>query len=564
MSDDPAQELAPAVAETHTSTLVFVGDRAYKLKRPVDLGFLDFRTREAREAACHREVDLNRRLAPDVYLGVADVSGPDGDPWDHLVVMQRMPVERRLSTLVDAGEEEVVHDALDDVAHQLATLHGVSPPTGDRAAVASPEALGERWEEALSTLRDLDDEVVSPDVVDGLGASATRYLEGRGPLFTQRTGKGRIVAGHGDLRAEDVFVLDGGCRILDCLDFDDDLMWGDGLLDAAFLAMDLHDAARPDLAEAFLDRYAELAADRWPASLAHHLIAYRASVRAKVAAVRVQQGHDEAGDEVRRYVELCTAALARGRVRLVLVGGTPGTGKSTLARALADRTGMVVLSSDEVRDDVDPADGDGAPSGVGEGRYAPEHKARVYEELRRRAEELLGHGESVVLDASWSDADERDAPGRSRRARRRRWSSGAAPRPPRRPTPGSGRGRPRATTPPTPTRRWRPRWENALPTGPRPPRSTPSRSPGSSPIASSRPSTSGADRRPDGRGRPPGWHGHPASTIRAAEKSARHPEPGQRRSSRSAPSPTSTRSRTHLVATWGKLSGPGVVSWVKT
>lgn len=406
VSDDPTADLAPAVAETHTSTLVFIGDRAYKLKRPLDLGFLDFRTREAREAACHREVELNRRLAPDVYLGVADVSGPDGEPWDHLVIMRRMPVGRRLSTLVEQGED--VADALADVAHQVAVLHAASPPAGAHAEVGSAATLRRHWDEVFALLRELGPTVVGPDRVDALESEVAAYLGGRDPLLDRRVADGHIVAGHGDLRAEDCFVLDDGVRILDCLDFDDDLMWGDALLDVAFLAMDLRDLGRPDLAEGFLARYAELAADRWPDSLAEHLVAYRASVRAKVAAVRVQQGHDEAAADVRRFVDLCAASLARGRVRLVLVGGSPGTGKSTLARALADRTGMVVLSSDEVRDDLEPSGGDG-PTGVGEGRYAPEHRARVYDELRRRARELLGAGESVVLDASWSDADERDA-----------------------------------------------------------------------------------------------------------------------------------------------------------
>ena len=111
---------APGFAETHSAVVWFLGDRAYKVKKPVDLGFLDFRTREAREAVCHREVELNRRLAPDVYLGVADVIGPDGQTCDHLVVMRRMPDDRRLSTLLAAGEP--VEDHLWHIAHRLATI----------------------------------------------------------------------------------------------------------------------------------------------------------------------------------------------------------------------------------------------------------------------------------------------------------------------------------------------------------------------------------------------------------------------------------------------------------
>ena len=111
----------PGVAETHSAYVFFVGDRAYKLKKAVDLGFLDFTTREAREAVCHREVELNRRLAPDVYLGVADVHGPDGTLCDHLIVMRRMPVDRRLSALLAA--DVPVDDHLRHLAHLLAAFH---------------------------------------------------------------------------------------------------------------------------------------------------------------------------------------------------------------------------------------------------------------------------------------------------------------------------------------------------------------------------------------------------------------------------------------------------------
>ncbi|MGQ0432318.1 MAG: hypothetical protein ACT452_07920, partial [Microthrixaceae bacterium] len=114
-----------AVAETHISVVFFVGDRAYKLKKPVAPGFLDFSTRELREGACHREVELNRRLAPDVYLGVADVVGPDGAPCDHLVVMRRLPADRRLAALVAAGAD--VDDHLRELARLVAAFHAAAP-----------------------------------------------------------------------------------------------------------------------------------------------------------------------------------------------------------------------------------------------------------------------------------------------------------------------------------------------------------------------------------------------------------------------------------------------------
>ena len=134
---------APGLAETHSAIVFFVGDRAYKLKKPVDLGFLDFSTPEARRAACHREVELNRRLAPDVYLGVADVHGVDGSICDHLVVMRRMPAERRLSTLVVDGAD--VESELWHLAHLLAAFHARaerSPAADDVASVSATRAPG--------------------------------------------------------------------------------------------------------------------------------------------------------------------------------------------------------------------------------------------------------------------------------------------------------------------------------------------------------------------------------------------------------------------------------------
>ena len=128
-----------AVLETHAAVLFFVADRAYKLKKPVNLGFLDFRSRADRERVCHREVELNRRLAPDVYLGVADVIGPDGEPCDHFVVMRRMPAERRLSSMIRAGEP--VDDELRHLARMLAAFHATARRGPEISAEGTRDAL---------------------------------------------------------------------------------------------------------------------------------------------------------------------------------------------------------------------------------------------------------------------------------------------------------------------------------------------------------------------------------------------------------------------------------------
>jgi aminoglycoside phosphotransferase family enzyme/predicted kinase len=392
--------------ETHTAVVMLIGDRAYKMKKPVSLGFLDFTTREAREAVCHREVELNRRLAPGAYLGVWDVLDPRGEPCEHLVVMRRMPAERRLATLVRQGAE--VSDELRHIAHIMAAFHSTAQRTPAISREGTRDAIRGRWMDSFAQVMPFRGGVLDDDLAGQIEGETLRFLAGRGPLFDRRLAEGRIVDGHGDLLAEDIFLLPDGPQLLDCIEFDDRLRAVDGLDDIAFLAMDLERLGQAGSGARLLDWYAEFAADPAPTSLRHHFVAYRAFVRAKVACLRHAQGGDAAGEaagDVARHAELTAAHLRRGRVSLVLVGGAPATGKSTLAGALADQLGAVVISSDHVRKELaglDPLTS--AAAAYGEGIYTPQWTERTYAELLKRAEALLGLGESVVLDASWTRA----------------------------------------------------------------------------------------------------------------------------------------------------------------
>ncbi|MFG2090539.1 MULTISPECIES: AAA family ATPase [unclassified Spirillospora] len=397
-----------AVSETHIGVVFFVGDRAYKLKKPVDVGFLDFSTRELRERACHEEVRLNRRFAPDVYLGVSDVHAPGGgEVCDHLVVMRRMPADRRLSTLVEAGAP--VEDALRDTARILAAWHAEAPRGPQIAAQGTRDAVRGRWNDSFDQVRPFHDRAVDGAAATEVEELTTAFLAGREALFDARIADGRVVDGHGDLLAGDIFCLDDGPRLLDCLEFDPTLRSLDGLDDASFLAMDLERLGAPGLAERFIDSYAGFAADPAPPSLRHHYVAYRAFVRAKVACLRYGQGVPEAADEAHAYTDVALRHLRAGKVDLILVGGLPGTGKTSLAGALADRLGCSLLSTDRVRKELAglPPE-DSAAAAYGTGIYTPEWSRRTYRELAGRAASLLRLGETVILDASWSAKEERD------------------------------------------------------------------------------------------------------------------------------------------------------------
>ncbi len=225
-------------------------------------------------------------------------------------------------------------------------------------------------------------------------------MAGRRTLLSERARSGLAVDGHGDLTADDVFCLPDGPRIIDCLDFDEKLRWVDVLDDIAFLAVDLEHLGRPDLAEQFLDWHEEFSSASAPASLRHHYQAYRAFVRAKVLAIRGAQGDATAASAADSWARSAEWHLAAGQVRLVLIGGAPGVGKSSVAGALADRLGSVLLATDTIRREqgIAPA-----------ARYSAAAKDATYRELLERASRALERGESVIADATWGDAAWRHA-----------------------------------------------------------------------------------------------------------------------------------------------------------
>lgn len=401
-----AASLPAEVRETHISVLFFLGDRVYKLRKPVRLDFLDFSTREARELDCRRELELNRRLAPDVYLEVLDVVDRDGRPRDHLLAMRRMPEERRLSRLVADGR---AGDCLREVARLVAAFHARAETSAAIGAAGSPEQVRGNWESSFATMAPFVGSVLDAGVAREVERRALRYLDGREPLLRRRVAEGKIRDGHGDLLADDIFCLDDGPRVLDCVEFDDRLRHGDVLGDVAFLAMDLERLADASVAAQFLAWYREFAGETYPETLAHHYIAYRAHVRSKVACLRAGQGDADAARSAQLLLTMTRDHLRAARVGLVLVGGLPGTGKSTLAAALSDRLGWSLLRSDEIRKDLAGLPHTArADAAFREGLYAPEVTASTYDELLTRARSLLQHGQPAILDASWAEATWRE------------------------------------------------------------------------------------------------------------------------------------------------------------
>jgi aminoglycoside phosphotransferase family enzyme/predicted kinase len=402
--------------ETHISVIAIQHDRVYKLKKAVRFPFIDLSTPELRTRDCEREVELNRRFAPDVYLGVTPVTDEHGAVVDHVVEMRRMPAAQRLSRLVadgggcGDGGDGGTGACLERLAADIASAHRQAARNDDIDAAATRDAVARRWQREFTEMRPFAGSLIDPATLFDIEALATRYLDGRRRCFDARIAAGRVCDGHGDLLADDVYCLPDGPRALDCIEFDDRLRWTDGLADVAFLAMDLERLGRADLARHFLDAYRRYAADDWPRSLEHHYVAYRALVRAKVACLRTDVAPADTRRTVQQFLHLVSAHLREGRVRLVLVGGGPGTGKTTVARELAQRQGWVMLRSDEVRKELVgvTAPTQPQPSAFGEGLYTRELTDATYGALLDRARDEMELGETVVLDATWSDPRWRD------------------------------------------------------------------------------------------------------------------------------------------------------------
>jgi aminoglycoside phosphotransferase family enzyme/predicted kinase len=402
------ENMSAEVRETHTGIVFLIGDKAYKAKKPVRTDFLDFSTVERRERACAHEVIVNSRLAPDSYLGVAHFSFPSGGPDEPVIVMHRYPDAFRLAWLVEHGQP--VDHQLRAIAETLARFHQEAPRDRAIDAQGGVCAISERWQQNLAELHRYADGVIAQETIREIDRLATQFISGRTALFAQRITDRRAVDGHGDLLADDIFCLpDGPPILLDCLDFDDRLRYLDSIDDAAFLAMVLEFLGRKDLGDSFLDEYARRADDNAPRALKDFYIAYRALVRAKVDCVRIAQGHPEAVAAARRHLDIALGHLRTGTVRLVIVGGGPGTGKTTLARGLGEQIGAQVISTDDVRRELRQSGAiGGAPDIVDAGLYAPDNVSAVYDEVLRRAHMCLCGGVSVILDGTWRDVGQRE------------------------------------------------------------------------------------------------------------------------------------------------------------
>lgn len=398
-----------AAIETHLSTLLLTSDRVFKLLKPLDLGFVDHRSVQQRRVALAREFERNHAYSPSVYLDVVDLT-ENGEITDSMMIMRRLDETESMQHLASNGE--LTPDHLRAVARRVAAVHEASPAVTGRTARQEIARHRRLWDDNLAVLATHAGTLIDTDALERTRRLVDDWLSAHERLLTQRLLDGFVRLTHGDLLAADIYCTgnDGlQVELLDCLAFDDELASIDVLDDLATLAMDIERLTDADTATDLVRWYHEFSNERHPASLLHYYLAYRASVRAKVTALRFEQGDDDSAPLVTRLANVMTGHIESAQTRLILVGGAPGTGKTTLAAAIADALDAVHLSSDDLRKDLAGMGRiEHAPSSLDDGLYSPDRKTATYHELAERGASLLAVGESVVLDASWSSEDERD------------------------------------------------------------------------------------------------------------------------------------------------------------
>lgn len=410
---------------THISEVFVAGDRAYKLKRPLDLGFTDFSTLDKRRRACLDEVRLNRRLAPDIYLGVVPICAdgdryrivpegcPNGAPVEYAVAMRRMPEDGMLDRLAARGG--LRRDHVVDVARQVAGFHARADHGPDIARYGRREAVAAPMRENFAQTKKYVGVSLDAGQFARLRDHTERFLDEHASLFEARIAAGRIVDGHGDLHLRNICLVDGHAVIFDCIEFNQALRAGDAINDIAFLTMDLDDRNLSTLGNVFLNAYLERSGDYAGLPLLDFYQIYRAYVRGKVTSFLLDEPQDDMlrGErlrEARGYFDLAERYLTPGAPTLLITCGLSGSGKTTVARAAAERLGAVTVRSDVVRKQLAGVPLAPAPAqAFGAGIYTPEMSARTYLALLAHARDILTAGRSAILDASYSTRAERAA-----------------------------------------------------------------------------------------------------------------------------------------------------------
>jgi aminoglycoside phosphotransferase family enzyme/predicted kinase len=408
--------------QTHISVICLTDDVVYKIRKSVKFSFLDFSTLAQRRFDCEREVELNQRLAPDVYLGIVPIVRRDGRVYvegpgeviDWAVKMNRLPDSATLEQRLQRGE--VGPEMIGMLGRRLAAFHAAAASSAQIAEYGRYEAITHNVLENLEAVHGSGDAVIDAEQLARLTQLVRQRLESDRELIIRRMERRVPRDTHGDLRLDHVYFFPdrdppADLCVIDCIEFNDAFRYADPVADIAFLIMDLKYHGHPELARRLTDEYFVAAGDEEGRQLLPLYVSYRAAVRAKVATLElaeteIPEAERKAASERARglwILALSELEVPSRRSCLVLVGGLQGTGKTTLARGLSEAAGFTVIRTDVVRKELIEKSQLASPGRSNTaGIYAEERIDQTYEECLHRAVELLRLGRRVIVDATFA------------------------------------------------------------------------------------------------------------------------------------------------------------------
>jgi uncharacterized protein len=406
--------------ETHISDVFLTGEFAYKLKKPLDLGFLDFSTLEKRRACCEEELRLNRRLAPDLYLAVVPITGTltrprlggEGVAFDYAVQMRQFAQSGILERVLERGEFTAVH--IDQIAELVAAFHAALPRAPSDGPFGNPESIMAPALQNFEQLAPLLEAAADRAALERLRNWTRAQHTALGSVFAQRLRDGFVRECHGDLHLGNMVLIDDRVRVFDCIEFNPALRWIDVISEAAFLAMDLSHRRRQDFAFRFLNRYLEVSGDYDGVLLLRYYMVYRALVRAKVAAMRSAQANlgpaarHTLQAKCRAHVALAEQLTGAARPVLLILHGLSGSGKTTLSQVVLEAIGAIRLRSDlERKRMLGLPSAARTNSGLGAGLYTAASGIVTYERIANLAGQVLRGGYPVLVDAAFLERAQR-------------------------------------------------------------------------------------------------------------------------------------------------------------
>jgi aminoglycoside phosphotransferase family enzyme/predicted kinase len=406
--------------ETHISSVFLAGPYAYKVKKPVALGFLDFSTLDKRRHYCEEELRLNRRFAPELYLDVVEIRGSRDAPRiggtgplvEWALRMQRFPQEALASGLLERGE--LTPNLVTDFAIYLAHFHSSLPPAPRDTHYGTPDSIRQNALQNFDQISPLLDRREDAEMLRVLRDWTERELASRTCELGARRSAGMVRECHGDLHLRNIVAINGRLVPFDCLEFSPELRWNDVMSEVAFLVMDLMDHGALPLAWAFLNAYVEATGGYSSLAVLRFYLVYRAVVRAKIDLLRARQPALPAGDAsrlmgaYRGYIDLATRCATQVNPALILMHGLSGSGKSTIAAGLVPALGAI-----RIRSDVERKRLQGLPplartgSEVARGAYEVRATEDTYTRLAEAARDVAAAGYAAIVDATFLKRSQR-------------------------------------------------------------------------------------------------------------------------------------------------------------